>query len=813
MRPCSHCLLPCGESDSVADESGRVFCCEGCRTVYGFISGEGLEDFYRRRRWDPLDSERAAPPKRVETAPFEELVRRSGEEAEMDVYIDGIRCASCVWLVEKVLSRTPGVSYARVNYATHKARVRWDARAVSLEKVLARIYSTGYAPKPYTESEQVLARKAETRELLVRFGTAAFLSCQLMIYSVALYAGYFQGMDPGVRRLLQIIAMGLTVPVVFYAGLPFLRSTLAGLRRFRFTMDALIVVGSGSAFFYSLYGMATGGEVYFDTAAMIITLVLLGRYLESQAKGRASETLERLAELSPKKATRVLLDDSRGITAREAIDASALGPGDFVEVKPGEKFPADGVVLSGESSADESFITGESRPVPKSPGRQVIGGSINRFGSLVFEVGATGRDTVLARIVQSVEDAQASRPAIQGLADRIVGIFVPAILLLAAATVALHLQAGSGGATAVMTGISVLVISCPCSLGLATPLAVLVFTGKASARGLLVKSGQTVESASLADHVIFDKTGTLTQGSLALRNVTALDSSMDEAEALRTAASVESRSEHGLGAAIVEAGGGGPFDDVSGFYAVPGRGVKGVVGGRQVFVGNRAFMEASGLDPADGGKGAELISSAEAKGDTVVFMGWEGAVRALFVISDRIRDDAGDAVELLKGAGISVSLVSGDHREATASAAGRTGIENFEAEASPERKRQIVAELQEKGHKVIMVGDGINDAPALTEAVVGVAVGRGTDIAMESGDVVLTRNDLRLVPWLVAISRGTLRVIRQNIFWSFFYNATAIPLAVIGILHPIVAAAAMAASSLFVVSNSLRIRSLGADRE
>jgi len=813
MQPCSHCLLPCGEADSIADETGRIFCCEGCRAVHGFISGEGLEDFYRRRQWDPRDSERVAPPKTAETAPFEELVRRGDGDAEMDVYVDGIRCASCVWLVEKVLSRTSGVSYARVNYATHKARVRWDERAVSLEKILTRIYSTGYAPKPYTESEQVLARKAESRELLVRFGTAAFLSCQLMVYSVALYAGYFQGMDPGVRRLLQLIAMGLTIPVVFYAGLPFFRNTLAGLRKFRFTMDSLIVVGSGSAFLYSLYGMRTGGEVYFDTTAMIITLVLLGRYLESRAKGSASEALERLAELSPKKATRVLFDHSRGITARETVDASALRPGDFVEVRPGEKLPADGVVLSGESTADESFITGESTPVPKSPGRQVIGGSINRFGSLVFEVGKTGRDTVLARIVQSVEDAQASKPAIQGLADRIVGIFVPAILVLAAATVGFHLQAGSGAAPAVMTGISVLVIACPCSLGLATPLAVLVFTGKASARGLLVKGGQTAETASSADHVILDKTGTLTRGSLALVNVTALDPSLDRAGALRTAASVESRSEHGLGAAIVEAAGGGPFDDVSGFRAVPGRGVSGVAGGRHVFLGNRAFMLASGLDPVDDARGEQVLSAAEEGGDTVVFMGWDGAVRALFVISDRIRGEANEAVGLLRRAGMSVSLVSGDHREATASAADRTGIENFEAEASPERKRQIIAGLQERGHTVIMVGDGINDAPALTEAAVGVAVGRGTDIAMESGDVVLTRNDLRLVPWLVDISRGTLRIMRQNVFWAFFYNATAIPLAVMGVLHPIIAAAAMAASSLFVVANSLRIRSLGADRE
>jgi Cu2+-exporting ATPase len=812
MPQCSHCLLPCPESAPPSDGDGRVFCCEGCRAVYGFIRGEGLEEFYRRRDWDPRDSEPVPLFGEIDTSPFEDLVREEGDEPEITVFVDGIRCASCVWLLEKVLTRTEGVVRARINYATHKAIVRWDPETVSLEEVLHRIRSTGYVPKPYTESEQVLARKAETRELLVRFGTAAFLSCQLMIYSIALYAGYFQGMEEGVRRLLQFIALGLAVPVVFYAGMPFLRSTLAGLKRLRFTMDSLIVTGAGSAFLYSLYQMKRGGEVYFDTAAMIITLVLLGRYIEARAKGKASETLQRLGELAPRKATRVTLDVSLGVTRRSSVEAAGLRPGDNVEVRPGEKFPADGTVLTGESSADESFITGESKPVQKAPGDDVVGGSINRHGSLVFEVKRAGRETVLARIVRAVEEAQASKPSIQGVADRVVGIFVPAIFLIALLTAAVHVKAGSGVEQALMTGISVLVIACPCSLGLATPLAVLVFTGLASTRGLLVKGGAALEGAAAVGHVMFDKTGTLTAGALFLRDVQALDSSLSAGETIRLAASVETHSEHGLGEAIVQAAGTLSLETVADFHSHPGKGVSAVVSDRTVMVGNGDFMRENGL-ALDEEAARDFLASAEDGGDTLVLMGWDGRVRALFALSDRLRDEAEEVVRQLVDSGATVTLVSGDYRPAVAAAARQAGIGHFEAGAGPERKRELVAALQDKGERVMMVGDGVNDAPALTEAAFGMAIGRGTDIAMESGDAVLTRNDLRLIPWLRQTSRVTLRIIRQNVFWAFFYNAIAVPLAVMGFLHPIVAAGAMAASSLFVVGNSLRIARLGGTEE
>jgi Cu2+-exporting ATPase len=775
--------------------------------VHAFIRGEGLEAYYRRREGAPA----AGGPTvlaAVDPAPFAPLVRMLPDgAAQIDFTLEGIRCAACTWLIERVLARTAGVAFARVSYATHRARVRWDPAAVTLAAILLRVRATGYAPKPFSESERLLARRAEERDLLVRFGTAAFLSSQLMIYSAALYAGYFQGMDPGTHTAMEWIALALTVPVLLYAGLPLLRATLAGLRRGRFPMDALVVLGAWSAFAASVHGMIRGGEVYFDTAAMIVTLVLLGRFLELRAKGRASEALERLAELSPRTAERVTLGEDGAVISRTTVAVAALRVGDALEVRPGEKYAADGTVLAGESTADESLLTGEAKPVRKVPGAPVIGGSVNRFGTLVFTVTRTGRDTVLAKIVDAIEDAQASRPPVQILADRVVGVFVPAILLLAALTAAWHLRAGEPAERALLAGVAVLVIACPCSLGLATPLAVLVHSSLASAGGVLTKGGEVIEQAAGVRRAIFDKTGTLTVGALVVRELVPTPGA-EAAEALRLAASVESRSEHVIGAALVEAARGRTLARVTAFEAIPGLGVRGVADGRRVLVGNRAFLAGEGVAMA-GADGLGADRAAPATGSlTPVYAAVDGALALLVLLADGLRPEAPATVAALRAAGVAVSLVSGDEPTATSAAARGAGIEEFEAGALPVRKRELVRRFQAAGEGVLMIGDGINDAPALAEARLGIAMGRGTDIAMESAGAVLVRPDLRLVPWLVHLSRATRRVIRQNIFWAFFYNLLAIPLAMAGLLHPIVAAAAMAASSLFVVGNSLRIRRL-----
>jgi Cu2+-exporting ATPase len=835
MPRCDHCLLDFPEREAVRESvagEDKVFCCTGCAGIHRLIREEGLGAFYAGRRWDEPGLP-APPGSEVEVEAFRPSVKEApGGLAEVDVYVEGIRCASCVWLNERLLARTPGVRHARVNYATHRARIRFDPSETGLAQVLGRIRAAGYLPKPFGETERAAAQRREARDLLLRFGTAGFLSTQLMVFSIALYAGYFQGIDAGTRRVLEWVSLGLTLPVYLYAGAPFLRNTWSGLRHGRFNMDALIALGSGAALVYSAWQMLRGGEVYFDTAAMIVTLVLLGRLVEASAKGRASEAVARLAALQPREARRLEPGpDGRPLARRVAV--SALVPGDRVEVVPGERIPADGVVVDGRSEADESLVTGESRPVAKAPGAPVIGGTVNLHGAFEMEVTRTGAATVLAGIVRAVEDAQAQRPRIQAVADRVVGWFVPAILALALATTALHLGRGIPAAQALMTGVSVLVIACPCALGLATPLAVLLATGAASARGLLVRGGDVFERAARVRDVVLDKTGTVTRGRPTLREVVVLAWAADgptggggeglgggsarslagprppplsPEEALRIAAAVERRSEHSVGRAIAEAARRlpGPDPEVAGFRAVPGRGVEAVVDGRPVRIGNRAFLEEGGLAP--GPEADARARELEAQGDTVAFLAMEGRVAALLPVADALRPEAPAAVEALRALGLRVALVSGDNPRTTGAVAARLGIAEAVSEATPAEKREWVARRQAAGRSVLLAGDGVNDAPALTQADVGVAMSRGTDVTMESAAAVLVRDDLGLLADLVRLSRRTDRIIRQNLFWAFFYNAVAIPLAVAGVLHPIVAAGAMAASSAFVVGNSLRIR-------
>ena len=828
---CDHCLTEFPERDAVRDPAlgaERVFCCHGCLGVFRLVQEEGLGAYYETRRWEgpgaPVGEGGAA----LDLAAFREAVRPAPAAAgsDVEIYVDGIRCASCVWLVERVLSRTPGVSSARVNYATHRARIRWDPARLGLEQVLGRVRAAGYEPKPWSEAAGETARRAEAKDLLVRLGTAAFLASQLMIYQAALYAGYFQGIDAPTRRLMEWVSLGLTLPVYFYSGAPFLSATLRGLRRGALGMDALVAIGSGAALVYSVWQMLRGGEVYFDTAAMIPTLVLAGRYVEAAAKGRASEAVARLARLAPREARR-LVRGPDGREERERVPLALVAVGDRVEIVPGERIPLDGVVREGASEVDESLVTGEARPVAKAPGAAVVGGTVNQHGALVVEVTRTAKEGVLAGIVRAVEEAQQARPRIQAVADRVVGVFVPAMLVLAAGTVASWLVRDAPLDRALMTGISVVVIACPCALGLATPIAVVVATGLATSRGLLVRRGDVLERAGKVTDVLLDKTGTVTRGRPVLREVLPLRPGVAPHDALSLAGAVERRSEHHVGRAIAEAArqaGAAPLE-VEGFRAIPGRGAVGRLRevppspprsgeegrgeGALVLVGNQALLAEHGLAvPADAGARAAAL---EARGETVVFMAVGGAPFALFSIADPVREEAGEAVEALRQAGIRVSLVSGDTPATTGAVAAGLGLDAV-AGATPAEKRAHVARLQAAGRRVLFAGDGINDAPALNQAEVGVSMGRGTGVALESADAVLVRDDLRLLPDLVRLSRRTYRVIAQNVFWAFFYNAVAIPLAMAGVLHPIVAAGAMACSSLFVVGNSLRLRGTFADR-
>ena len=818
MSECNHCLLTFPEREAVYDEidgTTHTFCCNGCRGIYRLIHFEGLEHFYDKRDWNDAAAGPALLFAKPDAALFDALVREVEPVAadeiplkEIEIYVGNIRCASCIWLNEKILNRTDGVVYARLNYATHMARIRWNQQITGLDVILARIASIGYQPKPYTESERHKAQSAETRDLLVRFGTAAFLSSNLMIYSMALYAGYFHGFDKNMKHLLEVISLLLTLPVLFYSGMPFIRNTFRGLRSLHFTMDSLITVGAGSAFVYSVYCLFTGGEVYFDTSAMIVTLILLGRYIEATAKGKASMTIQMLSELVPKEARRLLAGHEASTTPQsEMVPLSAIQKGDCILVKPGERIPLDGTVLSGESEVDESVITGEARPVAKTVGVAVIGGSMNLFGSVVFAASGTDKETLLSKIIQSVTEAQASKPRIQNIADRVVAVFVPAIIVLSLGTLVVYLLRGASLDVALMTAVSVVVIACPCSLGLSTPLAVLISSTVASSRGILIKNGEVIENVAKVDRVVFDKTGTITTGKPELKKTLVMDASIGAEELLKIAASLERFSEHSVGHAIMQASRGLENYPVSGFQAVPGKGVEGMLDGRQICVGNGAFMAQKGIPVSE--ETRETVAAYETEGHTALYLGWEGELRGIFLVADSVREDAARAMGRLRAMGLKTSIISGDTVTTTRAIAASVGVDDVTGGALPHEKRELVSRMQREGSRVVMIGDGINDAPALTEALVGIGMGRGTEIAMESADAILVRNGLEAVPFFVHLCKTTFSIIKQNIFWSFFYNLAAIPLAISGVLHPIVAAGAMSVSSLFVVFNSLRIKKCG----
>jgi P-type Cu2+ transporter len=800
---CDHCGLGVSRRDAVYDTVDgveRVFCCGGCKGVYRLIVESGLGDFYKKREW-------ASPgvPKGI----FEEDLPASrpadytlddGGAAKGTFFIEGIRCASCVWLNEKLLARTPGILSARVNYGTHRASITWDPGSIGPREIMERIRSIGYRARPYEPGAAETEAAREARDLLLRFVTAAFFTMNLMMYSVALYAGYFQGMDERFKWLLQLAAWVVATPVFFYCGWPFVRGAARGVANRAPGMDLLVALGSGTAYFYSVAALLTGGEVYFDTASMIITLILLGRYFEVRARARASEAIARLNALAVRDAR--VIRDGKALK----VPVSELAPGDMVEVRPGEKLPADGEVLEGASSVDESMITGESRPAGKSAGDRVVGATVNLDGRLIVRVNAVGADTVLSRIIRLVEEAQANRAPIQRLADRVSGVFVPAVVLFAAATfVYWNYVAYAGFSSSLVNAVTVLVIACPCALGLATPIAVMVGTGAAAGRGVMIKGGDVLERAAGVDTVLFDKTGTLTNGVMALTDVVPADG-VEAGELLAAAYSVEAASEHPVGRAICEGAHARGIEPsgAEGFAAVPGMGVRAVSGGYAVIAGRADLLLASGIS-IDGGSRASA-SSIESDGRTVVYVSRGNRLLGVLGIADDIRETTPGAVRALKERGIDVMMVTGDNEVVAASIAKACGIKTYYSRLLPDEKADKIKELRLSGRVVCMVGDGINDAPALAAADVGMALGRGTEVAIESADVVLMKDDMMDAAAAVALARRSMRIIRQNLFWAFLYNMLGLPVAAAGLLSPVLAAGAMAASSVSVVGNSLRIR-------
>jgi Cu+-exporting ATPase len=706
--------------------------------------------------------------------------------------------------VEKRLNAMDGVVSATVNLSTERALVRLKPGVVSVDDLIERVEKTGYSGRAISdrfEDDERAERVRKERRDLWTLAASALLSIPLLLQMTS----HLSGADE-VWEWPRWWQMALATPVQFWVGSRFYRGAYHALRGGGANMDVLVALGTSAAYFHSLVVTVLGLEsmhVYFEASAVLITLVLLGKVLEGRAMGRTSDAIRKLMGLQAKTA-RILRE---GEEREVPVDQVILG--DVVIVRPGERFPVDGVILEGTTSVDESMITGESIPVDKGPGDFVTGATVNQFGAVRLQTAKIGKDTVLAQIIRMVEEAQGSKAPIQRVADQISGVFVPIVIGIAAVTSGFwYYQAGF--TPALVNAVAVLVIACPCALGLATPTAIMVGTGKGAEIGVLIKGGASLETAHKLDAVILDKTGTLTKGEPEVTDIVPFNGS-EEKEFLRLAASAEQVSEHPIGQAILRHGRSEGVDllPVSDFTAVPGHGLEVRVNGRFLRFGNSKLMERHGL-LVDGHE--RTISALEAEGKTLMFLSDEKRLLGVVAVADTLKDNSAEVVADLKKMGIEVYMLTGDNQRTADTVAAQAGISNVMAEVLPEQKASKVKELRSQGKLVGMVGDGINDAPALAEADVGFAIGTGTDIAMEASDISLMRGDLQGVVDAVHLSRATLRKIKQNLFWAFFYNVLGIPLAAMGFLSPVVAGAAMAFSSVSVVSNTLLLKKWRPDR-
>lgn len=717
--------------------------------------------------------------------------RTSGGTArEIHFAIEGISCASCALLIELVLKRDPRIERASVNMAAESGLVVGD---IPHEAVYDIIDSLGYKALPLDTVSQrkLLIAREEQRlsESRRRAIMAALLSIPVTIIAMAEWKGAFW-------RWAQFV---LSTPIVFWSGKPFLKKAISLAKQRSANMDSLIVLGVGAAYVYSTASLFFRRPyLYFDAASGIICFVLLGRYLEEKAKGRAHAAIRRLLDLQPQTANRLI----NGEVTTVSVDDLAIG--DLILVRPGEKIPTDGLVMDGLSTVDEAMLTGESLPAVKAAGHEVVGGCINGNGALQVKVTAIGADTVLAGIIHMVDQAQSSKLPIQKTVDRISAVFVPSVMAIGGLTFAGWLLAGAGFTTAFATGITVLLIACPCALGLATPAAIMVGTGQAAQRGIYIRNGESLETATHLTTLIFDKTGTITEGKPYVTDFTNV-SQLDDGRVITLVASAELQSEHFLGKALVDYA---KQQDhslvaVDDFEATPGRGIKGAIEGQHLVIGNLAWMQELGirLDPFK-----DQHEALAKDGKTPVFCVIDDQPTALFGIADRPRVNAAESIARLHARGVLTIMVTGDIDAAAHFVARQVGIDKVVAQARPERKLEIVRSLQELGKKVGMIGDGINDAPALAAANVGFAVGTGTDVAIETADLTLVSGDINKVADALEISGDTLKVIRQNLAWAFGYNTLAIPIAAFGKLNPMVASIAMALSSVSVVVNSLRLQ-------
>jgi Cu2+-exporting ATPase len=806
-RSCFHCGLPVPPGLDLRVQIGgceEPMCCYGCQAVARAIIAAGHANFYRYRTSSAPTGRELVPDFIEQTRVYDHpeiqksFVRVEDESLrEAALIMEGITCAACIWLNERHIAQLPGVVEVQINYATHRARIRWDETRIRLSEILQAIRAIGYGAHPYDPQRQQAAFEREQRTHLRRLGVAGVLTMQVMILSEALYVGEWSGMEAGFRTFFRWLALALTVPVLLYSAAPFFRGAWRDLRNSRIGMDVPVALGILVAFAGSLQATWSGqGEVYYDSVVMFVFFLLISRYFEIMARKRGAEMAERLDHALPAMATRLVAEDGR--ERHEVVPVARLEPGDTVLVKPGENIPADGRLVAGDSSVNEALLTGESTPLRKAAGDDLIGGSINIESPLRLVVTRVGVETVLARIMRLLERAQNEKPAITRLADRTAAWFVGAVVLVAGLVGVYWWQAAPASWLPIV--VAVLVVTCPCALSLATPTAISAATGAMLSGGLLSARGNRLETLARCTHVVFDKTGTLTRGEPVLVEIHPL-SGLDRAEVLGIAAALESQSEHPLGKAIVRAAGARTPAGVTNLTNHPGAGISGCVDGKRYFIGNLEFVARHCTEPAEGWRLDAVQESAGIR----ILLADAARLHAVMILHDAIRPDARATVAALQQAGMQVMLASGDNPASVRQVADAVGIDTVFAGMKPRDKLDRIQALQRQGAIVCMVGDGINDAPVLAAADISIAMQGAAQISQASADLILLADRLSPLASGLRIARQAMHIIRQNLVWALLYNLIALPAAACGYVAPWMAAIGMSSSSLLVVVNALRL--------
>ncbi len=803
---CYHCGLPVATISSFYTELAsekRTFCCLGCQAACAAIYGAGLQKFYQKI---PEDKALAPPPPLPsELASYDldevqsDYITAHNQYRTINLIIDGIHCAACVWLIEKVLLKEKGVVAADVNLTAKRLRLKWDNNNTALSHIISALAQIGYVATPFNPEEVEGALAKKHRYLLYRMAFAGFAMMNLLWVSIALYAGADQGQF---KTWFYWISFILATPTLFYSGYPFLRQAFSGLKCKILTMDLPISIGALATYGYSSYVLLASvdnGAIYFDTVVNFLFVILVGRYLETLSKREALSATTRLLALQPKMAT--CINDNKEML----IPIRAVNFGDLLLVKPGECVPVDGVLTEGQSTVDESMMTGESLPIIKQRGDKVIAGSINGEGSFIVRAEQVLKSTALAKIVALMEDVHASKAPIQRTADRIVPWFVMITLSLALITFTYWYPFSIE--QALLAAVSVLIITCPCALGLATPMSIAVATGAGAYHGILVKQGAALETLSRVTHFIFDKTGTLTEGRLrVVATRTLADISTDKL--LSIAASIERQSEHSIAKAIVQSAMDKdlPLVTTAKFLLLPGQGVQALIDSKLVRIGTQSWLVAEGLTIPE--HLSDKTTELEHSGNTTVLVAIENKVAGMIALADKLRIDTEKTIDYLLKQGNKITVLSGDKREVVAFITAGLGNINWQAELLPKDKVSAVSKLRKQGEVVAMVGDGINDSPSLMQADVGIAMASGSDVSIESADVILSHHGLYQAVEAKHLANRTLRTIKQNIALSIMYNVIMVPLAMTALVTPFVAAISMPISSLLVIGNAARLKRL-----